>query len=257
MNCHIKLHHCRVPRRRAAAGFTLVEIAIALGVIGFALVAIIGILPAGLEVQRDNRSETIVNQDATFWMEAIRNGATGVDDLTNHVENIQIVEWDDIFARTAIISSNYYTFQGGPAGYLNGSNIIGLLTTRAANPRFEVRALVSSISGSASEKGPGSADREVGFRYRMNVDIYTPGTNAPAFSEISVNQPIVEPPNGPGDILGPADVMEHLYEVRLSLSYPVVNENRLAPRRQVFRSSIARNLLQLTNQLPVLYFFVP
>src|SRR5262245_18059976 len=33
----------------AASGFTMIEIAIALGVIGFALVAIIGILPSGLE----------------------------------------------------------------------------------------------------------------------------------------------------------------------------------------------------------------
>ena len=56
------------------SGFTLVEIAIALGVIGFALVAIIGILPVGLQIQRDNRAETIINQDGTFWLEAIRNG---------------------------------------------------------------------------------------------------------------------------------------------------------------------------------------
>ena len=55
----------------------MIEIAIAIAVIGFALVAIIGILPRGLEVQRDNRSETIINQDGTFWLEAIRNGARG------------------------------------------------------------------------------------------------------------------------------------------------------------------------------------
>ena len=46
-------------------GFSMIEIAIALGVIGFALVAIVGILPLGLTVQRDNRAETIINQDAT------------------------------------------------------------------------------------------------------------------------------------------------------------------------------------------------
>src|SRR5258706_1301219 len=79
--------HLRQDRR----AFTMIEIAIALGVIGFALVAIIGILPTGLEVQRDNRSETIINQDGTFWMEAIRNGARGLDDLTNHVEEIRTV----------------------------------------------------------------------------------------------------------------------------------------------------------------------
>jgi hypothetical protein len=46
------------------SAFTMVEIAISLAVIGFALVAIIGVLPRGLRVQRENREETIINQDA-------------------------------------------------------------------------------------------------------------------------------------------------------------------------------------------------
>ena len=72
----------RTSRRQAReGGFTMVEIAIALGVIAFALVAIIGILPTGLQVQRDNRAETIVNQDATFWLDAIKGGTKGADDL--------------------------------------------------------------------------------------------------------------------------------------------------------------------------------
>ena len=50
----------------------MIEIAIALAVIAFALVAIIGVLPIGMNVQRDNRAETIINHDATYWMEAIR-----------------------------------------------------------------------------------------------------------------------------------------------------------------------------------------
>src|SRR5438045_6761279 len=69
-------------------GFTMIEIALCLAIIGFALVAIIGILPAGMQVQKDNREDTIVNQDATYWMEAIRNGSVGLDDLTNYVDAI-------------------------------------------------------------------------------------------------------------------------------------------------------------------------
>ena len=38
--------------RSSRRGFTMIEIAIALGVIAFALVAIMGILPLGLTVQR-------------------------------------------------------------------------------------------------------------------------------------------------------------------------------------------------------------
>ena len=47
--------------------------------------AIIGVLPLGMNVQRDNREATVINQDATFFIEAIRNGARGMDDLTNYV----------------------------------------------------------------------------------------------------------------------------------------------------------------------------
>src|SRR6476660_3300331 len=56
----------------AASGFTMVEIAIAVAVIAFALVAIIGILPAGLQVQKENREDTLMAQDGTYFMEAIR-----------------------------------------------------------------------------------------------------------------------------------------------------------------------------------------
>jgi type II secretory pathway pseudopilin PulG len=64
---------------RRAAGFTMVEIAISLAVIAFALVAIIGVLPSGMTVQRENREETIINQEATVFINAIRNGARGAD----------------------------------------------------------------------------------------------------------------------------------------------------------------------------------
>ncbi|TAL01957.1 MAG: hypothetical protein EPO07_07905, partial [Verrucomicrobia bacterium] len=72
-----------VSKRRAA--FTLVEVAIALAVIGFALVAIIGVLPTGLEVQKNNREETIIDHDANYFLNAIRHGERGIDDLTNYV----------------------------------------------------------------------------------------------------------------------------------------------------------------------------
>jgi len=39
---------------RNQSAFTLVEIALSIAIIGFALVAIIGVLPAGLNVQREN-----------------------------------------------------------------------------------------------------------------------------------------------------------------------------------------------------------
>src|ERR1041385_8247392 len=80
---------CQVPGARYRSGaFTMIEIALCLAIIGFALVAIIGVLPAGLNVQKENREETIINQDATVWMDAIRNGAQGYNDLTNYVTGV-------------------------------------------------------------------------------------------------------------------------------------------------------------------------
>ena len=70
---------------RATRAFTLVEIAICLGIIGVALVAIIGILPRGLRTQRDSREETVIGQDASVLFEAVRNGSRGADDLTNYI----------------------------------------------------------------------------------------------------------------------------------------------------------------------------
>ncbi|MEI9963166.1 MAG: type II secretion system protein [Limisphaerales bacterium] len=78
-------HATRHPSLVTCRAFTMIEIAISLAVIGIALVAIIGVLPLGMSVQRENREETVINQDATILMEAIRNGARGLDDLTNYV----------------------------------------------------------------------------------------------------------------------------------------------------------------------------
>jgi len=71
--------------RPSASAFTMIEIAICLAVIGFALAAIVGVLPLGMNVQRENREETIINQDASVFLNAIRNGEMGLDDLTNYV----------------------------------------------------------------------------------------------------------------------------------------------------------------------------
>src|SRR5437867_5486770 len=76
--------------RHSLLAFTMIEIAISLAIIGFALVAIIGILPTGMNVQKENRQETIIAQDVSVLMDGIRNGAKGLDDLTNAVTQISI-----------------------------------------------------------------------------------------------------------------------------------------------------------------------
>ena len=184
----------------------MVEIAICLAIIGIALVAIIGVLPAGLNVQKDNREETLIDQDATVFLENIRNGARGLDDLTNYVLAITN-SWTLYNANGTVIGIgvNGYTYtsrhrlrnrQFPPMALTNGANIIGLLST----PEYTrqqwhshsqilvyggysnyVVAYVRSLSGPAVEKPPQDNDiiRGDSFSYKMicqnvPVAVYTP-----------------------------------------------------------------------------------
>ena len=213
----------RRPALHSARGFTLVEIAIALGVIGFALVAIIGILPVGLQIQRDNRAETIINQDGTFWLEAIRNGAQGMDDLTNWVESI-ITPEDPL-------NVPFVFGDRGIAGrqYTYGSNIISLLTTATRFGNTNVQAIVTAFSGSAAEKEYNKNDREISFKYRLSVEITNAASLAPPFGALDPQHP-------------PNEVLDSLYELQLTLSYPYLGKDR-ETRSKSFRATVSRNVL--------------
>ena len=50
----------------------MIEIALALAVIAFGLVAIIGFLPFGLGVQRENKDDTLIDHDARMFLRFIR-----------------------------------------------------------------------------------------------------------------------------------------------------------------------------------------
>jgi type II secretory pathway pseudopilin PulG len=186
------------PSAFACAGFTMVEIAISLAIIGFALVAILGALPIGMRMQRDNREQTVINQDATVLLEAIRGGARGANDLTNYVYAITNY-WTQINPNRSPASSgaNGYTYGSvsitspALANYFsapinNGANIIGLLSTPEFmdlnggplnNQSFDnggfsnhIVAYVRSISGPAVEKPPQANEsivREDSFTYRI------------------------------------------------------------------------------------------
>ena len=53
-------------RSQVEDGFTMIELVLCLGIISFALIAIIGVLPVGINVQKDNREETIIVQDGMY-----------------------------------------------------------------------------------------------------------------------------------------------------------------------------------------------
>ena len=171
---------------RPAAAFTMIEVAICLAIIGVALVGIIGVLPRGMNTQRDNREETIVGQDASQLMEIIRNGARGQDDLTNYVFAVTNY-WYWTNGSGSGFATNGYTYQnanvaGSPPSANNpyaviapinsGSNIVSLLSTPefmsmgannfgAAIPNLleggisnHVVVYMRALSGMAAEKPP-------------------------------------------------------------------------------------------------------
>jgi hypothetical protein len=179
----------------------MVEIALCLAIVGFALVAIIGVLPAGLNVQKENREETILNQDSTVWLDAIRAGGRrdqfGVsDELTNYVDRIVVSNWlytiNPAGPATIAIGRTIVgeRTQGPNTTTLltNGAHVVGLLSTpRIAyiNPNQFVSnyviAYCRAISGTAAEKPmQNNADvRDLGFTYRMVVDITPAGSIDP------------------------------------------------------------------------------
>lgn len=216
--------------RTRRAGFTMIEIALSIAVVAFALVAIIGVLPTGLTVQRENREDTIINQEGRYWLEAIRSGARGLHHITNYVEFIRI---------------GVQSFTNNPSK-LDSRVIIGLLSSSPLlppspsaehNTNFVV-AQVKALTGAAAEKG--SITNEQSFRYQMTVQI----TPHPVF-----------PPNSPhmsipqyahySQALG-----ANLYDVRLVLRWPVYQRgDRWVPgnNHKTFRALVAGRLNVITN----------
>jgi len=126
-------------KTRGEGGFTMIEIAIALAVIAIALVAIIGVFPSGLNIKRDNRTDTLIFNDARFFMEAIKNGARGVMDLSQFVDEVN----------------------GRNAAGMTPEQIIGLLS-RTNVPNV---AIVRSLAGVPSEMTQETKD--LAFRYML------------------------------------------------------------------------------------------
>jgi hypothetical protein len=162
----------------------MVEIAIALGVIAIALVAIIGVMPTGVNVQRTNRSDTLINQDGKFWLEAIRTGARGLHYLTNHVEAIWITNVSPSLAPRVTVHTNSppATRPGNPAvdGFMiNGARIVGLLSRPKLlftnqPPEYVtnyVVAYVHAISGSAADQNTFVRTNRMDFMYRLTSEI--------------------------------------------------------------------------------------
>ena len=260
---------------RPAAAFTMVEIAICLAIIGIALVGIIGVLPIGMNTQRDTREETIINQDAATLIPIISRGLRGDDDLTNYVYAVTNY-WGyyksdgtllqsgtagyTIASTSATINNPPYT---SPVQLTNGANIVGLLSTPEfiANQPFypavpvvtnnalgynvysnHIVAYVHALSGLAAEKPPQDNQLMVNdaFTYRMVV------VNAPVAMDWSSY-----------DIPYNQKLWKNQHELRLSFFYPVRPNGSVGPNQLTFRTTVSGQLLPTFVNNQLLYFYQP
>jgi type II secretory pathway pseudopilin PulG len=276
-------------RRQGELAFTMIEIALAIGVIGFALVAIIGILPAGLNVQKDNREDTLVSQDAPYFLDAIRNGAAvsngapysaqGLDFLTNYVTSIKFVGYNN--GVPYLIN----TFPNTNRPYWNGAEIIGLLSVPQYNYTnsnfpsnyFDTVATVRALSGPATEQN--GQNSIMAFTYEMEVMItpfnsFAPATisfgpnldsnqfiiNSNRWLESNPNTSFVPPPQPylQSFMAATGGLQYNLFDVRLRFSWPVLPNGSVGPGHQTYRTMIAGQMVSATiNNVPGCWFFQP
>jgi type II secretory pathway pseudopilin PulG len=232
----------------------MVEIAICLAIIGFALVAIIGVLPLGMNTQRDNREETVINQDATVLLEAVRNGTRGANDLTNYV--YAITNYSAVYnANGTFANYKVYGYINYPSYLTNGANIIGLMSTPEFTDVFgvpvsslinggfsnHVVAYVRSLSGLAAEKPPQDNPimKEDTFSYRILCVNAPVPVDTNIFNLSLAQQQYVR------------QLSANLHELRMTFLWPQLPNGKLGNGRQTFRATIAGQIAR-TNDL---YFY--
>ena len=162
-----------------------------------------------MNAQKDNREDTVISQDAPYFLDAIRNGAPvtnyngvnvlaasaqGLDFLTNYVQSIR---FDHLLNGATNYTSIYSNFG-------SGAEIIGLLSTPQtnynslyttpyfSNNNFIVSAIVRALSGPATAQQSENLVKSgmipsMSFTYNMEVFISPFNSFAP--STITYNNP--------------------------------------------------------------------
>lgn len=234
--------------RSGERAFTMVEIALCLGIIAFAMVAIMGVLPTGIKVQKENREETIINADGMFLLEAIRGAARGSDDLTNYVDYLE-VNYDMRLRGTIVSGSDLKRF--GTVGsvfgnfmprFTNGQHVIGLLGTptvvRMADGSFQtnsVKAYLRPFTGNAgTDKSGRSSSNEFAFRYQVRTEVMPFVSLPPGLSAATTN-----------DVLVATNMLRNLYELRVTLNWPLYLHGadwKVGRNRKTFRTLVSGEL---------------
>ena len=223
-------HRPGVVAGQRVAAFTMLELALCLGIIGVGLVAIIGVLPSGMQVQRDNREDTIIYQDAGYLMAAIRGG-----DNTNMNGTLATnMSWVKIYKYGILLdpkaTGGRYTYTNGQ---IDGSAIIGTLSLPSSI--YSVTAKFWASTGPVAGSAP--VNRDFAFSYLLTPEV------VPYSAPLSVDAAYAD------------KLTNNLYEVRLKLNWPVLPNGNTGSGRKTFRTMIGGNLV--SNATYDLYYFQP
>lgn len=245
---------------KGALGFTMVEIAICIAVIAIALVAILGVMPSGIQVQQSNREDTIIQDDGKYWLQIIGSGARNMDQLTNYIDFIQVSNGFgpiQIYTNSPALG-NRSVGNVQFHGYLtNGDMIVDLLSL----PKYMIdqgrrytnviTAHVRAINGDAV--GQSVAGRPMAFSYMMSPQIVPLATytedqtnfNAPGLNAMEITQR--------SNTWFRAVILENnAYNIRLTLRWPAFLKSgqwAAGTEARVFRTTVAGRYVTDTNAL--------
>jgi type II secretory pathway pseudopilin PulG len=228
------------PATQRTAAFTMVEIALCLAIIGFALAALIGIMPAALNVQKENRQETVINNDASIWLDAMRSGATSFPAPGFERNVITFTNWTTEYDPATLSVTRPTYPRGLDAASMDPAVILGLLCTPRTylkgNTLYSnyVVATVRAFTAPAVFLPPqdGSNTLDNAFTYRLSVDI-TAHRSPPEL----VNTNFV------------GNLAKNLHDVQLLLEYPLLPGGK-AKWGLVYRASIGGELLRYREDWP-------
>lgn len=206
--------------------FTMVEVAMSLAIVAFALVAIIGIMPIGLNVQRDNEQDTIIAQDGAYLLEAIKNGGL--------VTNLNVIG-DNLLSLTV-------TNGHGDIGGMNVSGKAwnasdGLSSAEVILQICRPRSITTYYdSGILKYK---TLTNEVRLRFKAFSGNMTALLGANDFDQFryEVRVEIVKDETGDAGGYDPGNALS-LYTVKLTYLYPVLANDQLGLGERVFRTML-------------------
>lgn len=167
-----------IPPRKEPVGFSLVEVALALGVAAVCLVAMLGLLPAGVKTQRNSIQQTTANQILSQISSFLRADVRLPSGVYRQIcpdppDPNEQCNWDQLHGHWATQGQPpdtlYYTHEGKQIGDVNGSP--------PADAVFRAKITYNPIAPAGS-----TSVANVVVTWPARVDPEDPNTGVPAGS---------------------------------------------------------------------------